>query len=154
MTLLDRASVGKEHKFLEFFTLRVLSQTPSAGYDLIKKVEEKTDGRWVPSKGMVYPLLDRMEQKGLIKVQEIGERSKKLYTITEKGERELEHIEEHHKEINERFNIFRKLFLETLFPSEEAELAELFLALRKKVMEAPDKERAKESLQKFMEEFS
>jgi hypothetical protein len=46
------------------------------------------------------------------------------------------------------------LFFETFFPAEEAELAELFFALRKKVMEAPDKERAKKSLQKVVEELS
>ncbi|MGC1120690.1 MAG: helix-turn-helix transcriptional regulator [Candidatus Methanofastidiosia archaeon] len=154
MTLWSRASVGKERKFLELYTLRILSQTPSSGYDLIKDIEEKTDGKWVPSKGMVYPLLDKMEEKGMIKVKEVGERSKKLYTITEKGERELDLLKDQHKEINERFNIFRKLFFETFFPAEEAELAELFFTLRKKVMETPDKERAKKSLQKFVEEFS
>jgi DNA-binding PadR family transcriptional regulator len=154
MTLWSRASVGKERKFLELYTLRILSQTPSSGYDIIKDIEEKTDGKWVPSKGMVYPLLDRMEETGLIRVQEVGERSKKLYTVTEEGKRELDLLKERHKEIHERFNIFRKLFFETFFPAEEAELAELFFALRKKVMEAPDKERAKKSLQKVVEELS
>jgi DNA-binding PadR family transcriptional regulator len=95
-----------------------------------------------------------MEETGLIRVQEVGERSKKLYTVTEEGKRELDLLKERHKEIHERFNIFRKLFFETFFPAEEAELAELFFALRKKVMEAPDKERAKKSLQKVVEELS
>ncbi|MBU7015696.1 MAG: PadR family transcriptional regulator [Theionarchaea archaeon] len=154
MTLWSRASVGKEHTFLELYTLRILSQAPCAGYDLIKDIEERTDGKWVPSKGMVYPLLNRMEEKGLIEVLEVGERSKKLYTITEKGKKELDLLKERHKEINERFNTFRKLVFETFFPPEEAELAELFFALRRKVMEAPDKERAKKSLQQLLEEFS
>lgn len=154
MTLWSTASVGKERKFLELYALKTISQTPQTGYDLLKDIERKTNGKWVPSKGLIYPLLDEMEEKGLIEIQEVGERSKKIYKIAEKGLEELELLKEKHKEIDKRFETFRKLFFETFFPPEEQEIAELFHALRKKVMKSPDKEKAKKLLQQLVEELS
>jgi DNA-binding PadR family transcriptional regulator len=153
MTLWSTASVGKERKFLELYALRVISSTPQAGYDLIKGIERKTNGKWVPSKGMVYPLLDEMEGEGLIEIQEIGERSKKIYRITEKGWRELESVRKKHEEIQTRLTTFRKLFFETFLPPQESELAELFYKLQRKVRETADKEKAKILLQKVTEEI-
>ena len=154
MTLWSTASVGKERKFLELYALRAIASTPQAGYDLLKDIEGKTDGKWVPSKGLIYPLLDEMEEKGLIEIQEIGERSKKIYRITEKGQKELETVKEKYKETQKRFDTFRKLFFGTFLPSEELEVAELFHTLMRKVMESPDKEKAKKVLQKALEELS
>jgi DNA-binding PadR family transcriptional regulator len=153
MTLWSTASVGKERKFLELYALKTISSAPQTGYDLLKSIEKKTDGKWVPSKGLIYPLLDEMEENGLIEIQEVGERSKKIYKITEKGVKELNTIREKHKELHNRFDIFRKLFFETFFSPEEQETAELFRVLRKKVMESSDKEEAKRLLQKVVEEI-
>ncbi|MBU7017949.1 MAG: PadR family transcriptional regulator [Theionarchaea archaeon] len=153
MTLWSTASVGKEGKFLELYALRAIASHPQTGYDLIKDIERKTDGEWVPSKGLVYPLLDEMEEKGLIEIQEIGERSKKIYRITEKGLKELNLLKEKHEEIEDRFVTFRKLFFETFFPPEEAEIGELFFILRKKIRTSPDKEKAKKLLRNLVEEL-
>jgi len=153
MTLWSEASVGKERKFLRLYALRAIASAPQTGYDLIKDIERKTDGKWVPSKGLIYPILDEMEERGLIEIQEVGERSKKVYRITEKGLNELDLLKEKHEEIHERFDAFRKLFFETFFPPEEVEIAELFFALRRKAMTAPDKEKTKKLLQKLMEEL-
>lgn len=154
MTLWSTASVGKEGKFLELYALRSFAQNPQTGYDLIKQIEKKTDGGWVPSKGLVYPLLDEMEEKGFIEVQEVGERSKKIYKITKKGLEELEFIKEKHKEMEERFDTFRKLFFDTFLPPEESEIAELFHELKRKAVESKDKERTKNLLRKVLEELS
>ena len=154
MTLWSTASVGKERKFLELYSLKALSSTPQTGYDLIKDIEKKTDGKWVPSKGLIYPLLDEMEKRGLIEIQEIGERSKKIYRITDKGQKELDTVEEKHKEMQKRIDFFRKLFFQTFLPPEEVEIAELFHTLRRKVTESPDKKRAKKLLQELVEELS
>jgi DNA-binding PadR family transcriptional regulator len=153
MTLWSTASVGKERKFLELYILKTISKSPQAGYDVLKGIEKKTNGKWVPSKGMLYPLLDEMEENELIEIQEIGYRSKKIYKITEKGLTELETVKEKHKEIKKRFDTFRKLFFDTFFPPEELELAELFFELRRKFMQSADKEKAKKVLEKALEEF-
>ena len=154
MTLWSTASVGRERKFLELYVLRSTASNLQSGYDMLKDIESKTDGKWVPSKGMIYPLLDEMEEKGLIEIQEIGERSKKLYRITEKGLKKLEAIKEKHKEIQKNMETFRTLFMETLMPQQEREFAELFHMLRKKMIESPDKKKVKRVLQKALEELS
>jgi DNA-binding PadR family transcriptional regulator len=154
MTLWSTASVGKERKFLELYVLRSTASNPQSGYDMLKDIESKTDGKWVPSKGMIYPLLDEMEEKGLIEIQEIGERSKKIYRITKKGLKKLDAIKEKHKEIQKNMETFRTLFMETLMPQQEREFAEFFHTLRKKVIESPDKEKVKRVLQKALEELS
>ena len=136
------------------YVLRSTASNPQSGYDMLKDIESKTDGKWVPSKGMIYPLLDEMEEKGLIEIQEIGERSKKIYRITEKGLKKLEAIKEKHKEIQKNMETFRTLFMETLMPQQEREFAELFHMLRKKMIESPDRKKVKKVLQNALEELS
>lgn len=153
MTLWSTASVGKERKFLELYALKTIASRPQTGYDLLKEVEKKTGGGWIPSKGLVYPLLDEMEARGLIRVKEVGERSKKIYEITEEGMKELGSVVEKHKEMQERFDTFRRLFFETFLPSEELEMAEIFYELRKRILESKDKERAYALLKQVLEEI-
>lgn len=154
MTLWSTASIGKEKKFLELYTLKMLSKSPQTGYDLLKDIEGKTNGKWVPSKGMVYPLLDEMEEKGLIELHAVGERSKKIYKITEKGLVELSLLKKKHKEIRKTLDTFSHLFFETFLPPEEVEFAELFHTLRRKAMDSPDKEKVRKVFQKALEELS
>ncbi|MGD2072655.1 MAG: PadR family transcriptional regulator [Candidatus Thorarchaeota archaeon] len=154
MTFWESDSKGREGKFLKLYALRTISCKPQTGYDLLKDIEKKTNGKWVPSKGMIYPLLDDMEKEGLIEIQEIGERSKKIFRITPKGEHLLEKIMAKHKEIERQLDVFRKLFFQTFFPQENVELAELFYIMRGKLMDYPDKEKAKKILKKTLEELS
>jgi DNA-binding PadR family transcriptional regulator len=154
MTFWESDSKGREGKFLKLFALQTISRNPQTGYDLLKDIERKTDGKWVPSKGMIYPLLDDMEKEGLIEIQEIGERSKKIFRITPKGENLLEKVMDKHKEIENQLDVFRKLFFQTFFTQEKVELAELFHILRGKLMDYPDKKEAKKILKKTLEELS
>lgn len=154
MTFWESDFKGREGKFLKLYTLRVISRHPQTGYDLLKDIEKKTDGKWIPSKGMIYPLLDDMEKEGLIEIQEIGERSKKIYRITPQGENLLNKVVAKHREIEKHLDVFRKLFFQTFFPPENLELAELFYTLRGRLMDYPDQEKAKIILNKVIEELS
>ena len=42
------------------------------GYEMIKEIEERTEGAWTPSAGSIYPTLQMLEDEGLI--QRRGER--------------------------------------------------------------------------------
>lgn len=68
--------------------LHVVSKRPMYGYEIIKVVNEKTDGAFVWKEGTLYPCLHRLEGDRLIKSQwqkaESG-RSRKYYSITPKG---------------------------------------------------------------------
>jgi DNA-binding PadR family transcriptional regulator len=41
----------KERSLATLFILYSLYQEPKSGYDLLKEIAKKTEGKWVPSKG-------------------------------------------------------------------------------------------------------
>ena len=68
--------------------LKLLSEEPAYGYQLIKKMEQKLAGGYTPSAGAIYPTLTMLEEEGLIEasVQE----NRKIYSVTGEGARFLE----------------------------------------------------------------
>ena len=68
---------------LQLVLLALLSDRPSHGYELIKALEERSGGFYVPSPGMIYPALTWLEEMGYASVSVEG--AKKLYSITESG---------------------------------------------------------------------
>jgi len=72
---------------LQLVILSLLKEKPRHGYEIIKALEERSAGFYVPSPGMVYPALTYLEETGHAVVESDG--SKKLYRITETGETRL-----------------------------------------------------------------
>jgi DNA-binding PadR family transcriptional regulator len=72
---------------LRLIALYLIEQQPRHGYDLIKAIEEKTGGIYVPSPGVIYPALTFLEEAGY--VTSTAEANKRLYTITEEGKTHL-----------------------------------------------------------------
>lgn len=73
---------------LQLLLLAMLAERPSHGYELIKSLDERSNGYYSPSPGMVYPALTYLEEIGHASVETEG--TKKRYTITEAG---LGHLE-------------------------------------------------------------
>jgi len=73
---------------LRLVALYFIEQQPRHGYDLIKAVEERSNGVYSPSPGIVYPALTYLEEAGFVTSATDG--NKKLYTITDEGKRHLE----------------------------------------------------------------
>ena len=73
--------------FLKFYILKLLSEESLTGYGLMKRIEEDT-GFWKPSTGSMYPLLQSLEDQGLITHQ--GEEDRKVYSLTKRGHTALE----------------------------------------------------------------
>ncbi len=67
--------------------LYLIEQQPRHGYDLIKAIEERSNGVYSPSPGIVYPALTYLEEAGY--VTSSAEGNKKLYTITDEGRTHL-----------------------------------------------------------------
>jgi DNA-binding PadR family transcriptional regulator len=63
--------------------LIALLDGPGHGYELIQLLEAKTDGRWRPSPGSVYPSLQQLSDEGLVTSTEVD--SKRTYEITDEG---------------------------------------------------------------------
>jgi len=68
---------------LQLVLLALLAEQPSHGYELIKALEERSDGFYSPSPGMVYPALTWLEEMGYTSVAAEG--AKTLYSITDTG---------------------------------------------------------------------
>src|SRR5580658_2517552 len=74
---------------LQLLILELLAEKPRHGYEIIKALEERSKGFYVPSPGMVYPALTYLEEIGHASVEAEGTR--KLYRATEAG---LKHLAE------------------------------------------------------------
>jgi DNA-binding PadR family transcriptional regulator len=75
---------------LQLLILGLLDEKPRHGYEIIKALDERSKGFYVPSPGMVYPALTYLEEIGHATVETEGTR--KLYHITEAGK---QHLGEH-----------------------------------------------------------
>ncbi|MBY3233355.1 PadR family transcriptional regulator [Rhizobium laguerreae] len=73
---------------LQLVILALLAEQPRHGYELIKILEERSGGFYVPSPGVIYPALTYLEETGLAGVEAEG--AKKLYRITEAGRGRVE----------------------------------------------------------------
>ncbi len=63
--------------------LAALLDGPAHGYELMRRLEEQAGGRWRPSPGSVYPLLQLLEDEGL--VQGTDQEGRRVYELTEAG---------------------------------------------------------------------
>ncbi|WP_111892441.1 SIP domain-containing protein [Acinetobacter sp. MB5] len=97
---------GFGHGGLRWVVLHLIAQKPRHGYELIKAIQEMTNGNYSPSAGMVYPLLTELQEKQLIRSQACAEDARKQsYQITELGNEVIDSYKEHIQEILNRINI-------------------------------------------------
>lgn len=68
--------------------LSVLADRPMHGYQVIGELETRTQGRWRPSAGSVYPTLQLLEEEGLLASEEIDGR--RTYSLTDAGRQAAE----------------------------------------------------------------
>lgn len=74
---------------LKLVLLKLIADQPRHGYDLIREIEERTDGGYSPSPGMIYPTLTLLDDTALIEAQRAAG-AKKLYAVTAEGRAHLE----------------------------------------------------------------
>lgn len=75
------------HGRLRLYLLKLLSEGPRHGYELIRLLENRFLGLYAPSAGTIYPRLQRLEAEGLVTRRQAGGR--KVYEITDAGRAEL-----------------------------------------------------------------
>lgn len=72
--------------------LALLREQPRYGYEIVKVVNTRTNGRFEWKEGTLYPTLHRLEAEKLIKAEwreaDTGKR-RKYYLLTRRGETEL-----------------------------------------------------------------
>lgn len=74
--------------FSRFYILTILYEGPAHGYQILSRFKKRVKKEVSPS--LVYPFLQQLEEKGLVKhvLKPIGEKEKKVFELTGKG-REL-----------------------------------------------------------------
>src|SRR6201996_7748113 len=68
--------------------LALLADRPMHGYEMIKEIEERSEGAWTPSAGSIYPMLQLLEDEGLIRGEDTD--GKRRFTLTDEGRKEHE----------------------------------------------------------------
>lgn len=66
--------------------LSALQDGPGHGYELMSRLSERTGGRWKPSPGSVYPMLQALQDEGLVTSTETD--GKRVFELTEAGQTE------------------------------------------------------------------
>ncbi len=102
----DRMRGGRDgrgfgHGGLRLVLLKLISEKPSHGYELIKAVEDRFNGAYSPSPGVIYPTLSWLEDEGFITIAP-GEDGRKSATITEAG---IAHLAEKAEQVDQLFSM-------------------------------------------------
>lgn len=77
----------------EMLILALVEDRPRHGYEIAKLIEERSEGVLQFHVASLYPLLYRLEKRGLIKgtwVEKAGERRRRFYKLTAAGRKVLE----------------------------------------------------------------
>jgi DNA-binding PadR family transcriptional regulator len=102
--------------FVRYQVLESLSEKSMSGSEIINEIDNRTEGRWKPSPGSIYPLLAWLQDNGYVKELPVDQNGMKRYELTESGRSLLKEqkkiFEEHRKMIDERRNNFRKFITE------------------------------------------
>ncbi len=72
--------------------LTLLAERPMNGYELITELETRSEGRWRPSPGAIYPALRKLEHRGSITSTEVG--GKLQFELTDRGRTMLAYYDE------------------------------------------------------------
>jgi DNA-binding PadR family transcriptional regulator len=73
---------------LQLVILALLEDQPAHGYELIRILEERSNGFYAPSPGVIYPALTYLDEVGHAAVELDGNR--KLYRLTDEGRKHLD----------------------------------------------------------------
>ena len=71
--------------FSRFYILLILYEGPAHGYSILSRFKQRLGKKVSPS--LVYPFLQQLEEKGLVKhtLKPVGEKEKKVFELTKEG---------------------------------------------------------------------
>jgi len=82
--------------------LLLLAEAPRNGYQLMQEIENRSGGFWRPSPGSMYPVLQQLEDEGLIRPE--GSDARRVFTLTDEGRA---HVEKHAEELGSPWDAVR-----------------------------------------------
>jgi DNA-binding PadR family transcriptional regulator len=115
------------------------------GYEMMKALEERSNGFYIPSAGTIYPTLQMLEDRGLVTSAEAD--GKKVYSITDAGRAQLNEREKGSEEFDgppwarnfaHQRNRWNTPEIQAL-RSEAMEVARLFTIAGRTAIDSPEK---------------
>jgi len=103
-TWLQRVGSSVPRGFSRYYVLNILKEVPMTGKQIMENASKESNGMWKPSAGLVYPLLGRLLQEGLIEENEEGK-----YTITKKGMEILKDLESIQDVIKKQLDVLMRV---------------------------------------------
>jgi DNA-binding PadR family transcriptional regulator len=105
--------------FLKLLIVRLLAKREHTGTQIMEILEERSQGKWRPSPGSIYPLLSSLEEDGLIKTVRTEGRSK-IYTLSEKGHDHFKETFRRKFDVEGRTRTHRGVWMQMLDPVDQA----------------------------------
>jgi DNA-binding PadR family transcriptional regulator len=107
---------------LKPFILKLLSERPMHGFEIMEEIFQRTVGMWHPGPSSIYPALIQLEDEGYIEpvitqqkegksTKGGGEKSRRPYRISKKGAEVLRDYERFRKEWLENVSQLRRMWL-------------------------------------------
>jgi DNA-binding PadR family transcriptional regulator len=80
--------------FLTAYVLHLLSEGPLCGNEILREIIKRTEGRWEPSSGGIYPLLRKLEKQGFVsgEWEDPDKRTRRTYKLIQEGKTELDRL--------------------------------------------------------------
>jgi len=101
---MQRVGSSVPRGFSRYFILEVLKNKPSTGKEIIDFAITQSDGKWKPSPGLIYPLLGRLLDEGLIEETKDGK-----YQITKRGKVVSEDLEALDKIVKNQLDVIFRM---------------------------------------------
>lgn len=98
---------------LPIYVLHILNSAPATGSYISHAIGERTQKKWIPSTGGIYPLLKSFEKDGLVtwKWDDPKKKFRKIYSLTKEGQREYIRKKALLKpKIEEALNVFKIIY--------------------------------------------
>jgi len=101
--------------FIRFHVLESLSEKPMSGSEIIDEIEKRTNRRWKPSPGSVYPMLAWLQDNDCLKEIPTDQSGLKRYELTQTGKKLLEEQRKIRLEFRKDAKFFAPPFLGALW---------------------------------------
>lgn len=105
--------------------LLLLGEGPRNGYQLMQEIENRSQGVWRPSPGSMYPVLQQLEDEGLVRPD--GPEGRRVFVLTDAGRSYVtEHTEELgvpweavHESVDESTRDFQRLSVQVMLAARQ-----------------------------------
>ncbi|MFQ5476064.1 MAG: PadR family transcriptional regulator [Nitrosopumilus sp.] len=101
---LQRVGSSVPRGFSRYFILELLKKKTHTGKEIIDYAVEQSNGIWKPSPGLIYPLLGRLLDEGLIDETKDGK-----YQLTKKGKETAEDVDKINDIVRKQLDVLFRL---------------------------------------------